>query len=117
MTQQSSIPPACPYLHMLERVEFKDHDWPETGSILVCPIWKDVDRSTGSGFAFRPQDQALAERLRDIILRGDAYSSAIVEIDSNGHTYVSARNRFTMMELAEDLDTLDRICPITGADS
>ena len=116
MTNPARLPAAGRYLHMLEAVRFEEQDWPETGSILVQPVWKGVDRPDGTGVALRPSDRALAERLRDAILRGDAYGEVETRTDATGRTYVSAEHRFSAVELAQDLDTLDRIGPLAGSD-
>lgn len=116
MTRPASLPAAGRYLHMLETVRFAEQDWPEGGSILVQPVWKGVDRPDGAGVALRPSDRALAERLRDVILRGDAYGEVRTLTDIDGRTYISADHRFSVMELAEDLDMLDRIGPLAGTD-
>lgn len=116
MTTQAKIGAAVPYLHLVESVKFEESDWPADGSIKIGVIWKGVDRPDGGGVALRPEDRALAERLRDVIARGDAFQSVEVKRDVNGKTYMSAFNRFSVVELAEDLDTLDRIGPLAGND-
>lgn len=116
MTDPMRLPAAAPYLHMLEAVRFEDRDGPEGPTILVQSIWKGVDRPDGTGVALRPSQRRLATRLRDVIQRGDAYSSAEVRKDIDGRTYVAADHRFAVMHLRKDLDTLDRIGPLAGAD-
>lgn len=115
MTMQAKIGAAVPYLHLVERIKFDEHDWPEAGSISVGVVWKGVDRPDSGGVSLRPGDRALAERLRDVIARGDAFQSVEVKTDIGGGTYMSANNRFSVVELAEDLDMLDRIGPHAGA--
>ena len=117
MTMQSRIGAAVPYLHLMDRLEFGAHDWPESGSILIKPIWKGVDRPEGGGISLRPTMKADAIRLRDLILRGDAYEGVEVKTDVTGKTYMSVIPRFAVMELAEDLDMLDRIGPRAGKDA
>lgn len=116
MTQPSRIGAAVPYLHMIERIRFEESEWPEPDSIAIGVIWKDVDRPDVGGVALRRTDRALAERLRDVIARGDAYENVEIRTDNDGRTYVSVANRFSVVELAQDLDTLDRIGPRAGAD-
>lgn len=116
MTDPTTVSAAVPYLHLLDRVEFEPSEWPVAGSTRIQPIWKGVDRPEGVGVSLRPEMATDAARLRDVILRGDAYEAVTVATDVNGRTYMSAFPRFAVMELGEDLDTLDRIGPRAGAD-
>lgn len=117
MTDPTTIGAAVPYLHLLDRLEFGPSEWPAAGSTRIQPIWKGVDRPEGIGVSLRPEMADDAARLRDVILRGDAYEAVTVETDVNGRTYMFAVPRFAVMELAADLDTLDRIGPRAGRDA
>lgn len=115
MTTQSKFGAAVPYLHLVERIVCEASEWPEPNSILVNIFWKGVDRPQWGGVALRPEERALAKRLRDVIARGDAFEHVEVKTDINGQTYMSVHNRFSVVELDEDLDTLDHIGPRAGA--
>lgn len=103
----SNLPPAGPYLHVLERVAVEPSDFPVPGSLTVRPIWKGVDRPNGFGYSFRPEDHQYAYRLRDLILSGKAYDGAVVKTDINGKTYMSAGQRFAVMTIETCLATLE----------
>jgi hypothetical protein len=115
MTRPTSIGAAVPYLHLLEDVRLEKRDWPEAGSVSVTTVWRGVDRTETSLVVLRPSMRALADRLLDVVRRGDAFETVEVKTDVNGRTYMSLHNRFAVMELEEDLDTLDRIGPQAGA--
>lgn len=63
----------------------------------------------------RPSMRALAAHLLDVVRRGDAFKAVEVKTDVDGRTCMGLRNRSAIMELAEDLDTLDRIGSEAGA--
>lgn len=115
MTRPASIGAAVPYLHLLEDVRLETRDWPEADSVSVTTIWRGVDRAEKSIVVLRPSMRTLADRLLDVIRRGDAFEAVETKTDVDGRTYMSLHNRFAVMELEEDLDTLDRIGPKTGS--
>ena len=97
--------PAIPYLHMLQGVEITPLE-PGDDNLVLMPVWRDVDRTRGTGIAFRPAEAALAERLKALILQGGAYSRVEVLTDVEGHTYVSTQERYRLPSLKSDLAAL-----------
>ncbi|AFU88295.1 hypothetical protein CcrColossus_gp425 [Caulobacter phage CcrColossus] len=104
----SPPPPAGPYLHLLDRVDLEQGDFPVPGSLSVQPIWKGVDRPKGTSYAFRPEHHQYAYRLRDLMLSGRAFTGAVVKTDINGKTFMSAGQRFAVMTIETCLDTLEK---------
>lgn len=75
------------------------------GSVIVWPVWSNVDRPIGHGMSFG-KNKALAARYIAAVMAGKVFSNASIGTDVNGKTYAVAKCNVMGRYLNADLKRL-----------
>lgn len=75
-------------------------------SLIITPVWDDVDRPRSFSWGVKATHRRLAERLKAAILAGVVFHDIEKKTDSNGKTYASCTSRVWGRRMNADLTRL-----------